>query len=80
MYEIVDMASETLSIRIRRDVKKRMRELKDVDWRKEIEGFIEMKIREREALKALDAVDKALSGVEASKEPAWRTIREFRER
>ncbi len=74
------MVSETLSIRIRRDVKKRMRELKDVDWRREIESFIEMKIREKEVLKALDAVDRALSGVEASREPAWRAIREFRER
>ena len=34
--KIVDMVSETLSIRIRRDVKKRMRKLKDVDWRSEI--------------------------------------------
>jgi len=29
-----------------------------------------MKIREKEALKALDAIDRALSGVEASEEPA----------
>jgi 23S rRNA maturation-related 3'-5' exoribonuclease YhaM len=57
-----------------------MRELKDVDWRREIESFIEMKIREKEVLKTLDAIDRALSGVEASKEPAWRTIRDFRER
>ena len=34
--KIVDMVSETLSIRIRRDVKKKMRKLKDVDWRSEI--------------------------------------------
>jgi hypothetical protein len=29
-----------------------------------------MKIGEKEALKALDAIDRVLSGVEASKEPA----------
>jgi hypothetical protein len=34
--EIVDMVSETLSIRIRRDVKKKMRKFKDVGWRREI--------------------------------------------
>jgi hypothetical protein len=33
-------------------------------------SFIEMKIREKEALKALDAIDRVLSGAEASKEPA----------
>lgn len=74
------MASETLSIRIRRDVKKRMKEMKDVDWRKEIESFIEMKIREKEILKTLTRIDEALSGVQASKEPVWQMIREFRER
>jgi hypothetical protein len=74
------MASETLSIRIRKDVKKRMKEFKDVDWRKEIESFIEMKIKEKEVLKTLNRIDEALSGVQASKEPAWKTIREFRER
>ncbi len=72
--------SEALSIRIRRDVKRRMRELRDVDWRREIEGFIEMKIRERELLKALGMIDAALSGVQASKEAAWQTVREFREK
>ncbi|MEM2929764.1 MAG: hypothetical protein QW797_02745 [Thermoproteota archaeon] len=74
------MVSETLSIRIRRDIKRRMRDLRDVDWRREIEGFIEMKIREKELLRALSMIDGALSGVEASKEAAWQTVREFREK
>jgi len=30
------MISETFSIRIRSDVKKKMRKLKDVNWRREI--------------------------------------------
>jgi len=41
------MGTVTLSIRIRRELKVKMDELKDVvDWRREIERFIENRIRE----------------------------------
>ncbi|MGC9001282.1 hypothetical protein [Caldisericum sp.] len=53
--------------------------MKEVDWRKEIELFIEKKAREVEVSKTLDTIDKALSEVEISREPAWQTIRESRD-
>jgi len=37
--------SEVLSIRIKKELKKAMREV-NIDWRKEIEKFIEEKIRQ----------------------------------
>ncbi len=74
------MRTETLSIRIRKELKERMNRLKNVDWRREIECFIEMKVREAEFFKTLNAIDEALSGVDVSREPAWQTIREFRDR
>ncbi|MCD6368751.1 MAG: hypothetical protein J7L38_03025 [Thermoproteales archaeon] len=74
------MRTATLSIRIREDLKVKMRELKGIDWRREIEEFIERRIREIELMKTLEAVREALKGVSASREPAWKTIRELRER
>jgi len=74
------MRTKTLSIRIRKDLKDKMDELKDIEWRKEIENFIEKRIKEIEALKLLEEIDKTLSDVQTSKEAAWQTIREFREK
>lgn len=80
MYTLfVNMVSETLSIRVRREIKRKMKEFKDVDWRREIESFIEMKIREKEVSKVLSKIDEALSRVQISEEPAWQAIRKFRE-
>ncbi|MEM4522872.1 MAG: hypothetical protein QW738_06655 [Nitrososphaeria archaeon] len=56
-----------------------MGKMKEVDWRKEIEAFIEMKVKEVEVFKTLNTIDRALSGVEVLKEPAWKTIRESRD-
>lgn len=68
-----------MSIRVRREIKRKMKEFKDVDWRREIESFIEMKIREKEVSKELSKIDEALSRVQISEEPAWQAIRKFRE-
>lgn len=73
------MGTATLSIRIRRELKEKMMELKDVDWRSEIEKFIEEKIKEAELRRVLNSINDILRDVGVSKEPAWKTIREFRE-
>ncbi|MBC7092146.1 MAG: hypothetical protein H5T50_09625 [Nitrososphaeria archaeon] len=51
----------------------------EVDWRKEIEIFIEKKVREVEISKTLNTIDKALSEIEISRESAWQTIRDSRD-
>jgi len=71
--------TETLSIRIRKDLKDKMRKVK-IDWRKEIEGFIESKIREIEAKEIIDYISSITASIPASSEPAWKSIREYRER
>ena len=42
-----------------------------MDWRREIELFIERRVREIEISRTLNVTDKALSDVQVSKEPAW---------
>jgi hypothetical protein len=65
------MHTETLSIRIRKDLKDKISKIKEVDWRREIELFIERRVREIEISRTLNVIDKALSDVQVSKEPAW---------
>jgi len=71
--------TETLSIRIRKDLKDKMKKVK-IDWRKEIEEFIESKIREIEAKEIIDYISSITANIPASSEPAWKSIREHRER
>ena len=73
------MSSEVLSIRIRRELKEKMREFGDVDWRREIESFIERRLKELELERVVKTVEKALESVPVSSEPAWKAIREIRE-
>jgi len=73
------VASEVLSIRIRRELKEKMREFGDVDWRKEIESFIEHRLKELELERIIKTVERALEDVPVSSEPAWKAIREVRE-
>ncbi len=70
--------STTLSIRIRRDLKEKMKKIK-IDWRREIEKFIEEKIKEVELKKILSEIDNVLKEIPKSEKPAWLTVREFRE-
>ncbi len=73
------MDTVVLSIKIRRVLKEKMDRFRDVDWGKEIETFIESKLRELELKQLLSAIDEALKNVAVAKESAWETIREFRE-
>ncbi len=74
------MRRVTLSIRIRSDLKEKMSRVRDIDWRREIEEFIERRIKEIELRRTLGVVDEILKDVSISEEPAWKSIREFRER
>ncbi|ABM81174.1 hypothetical protein [Hyperthermus butylicus] len=73
------MSTVTLSIRIRRELREKMKQFSHVDWRAEIEKFIEERIREEELRQLLDRIDRVLDTVEQGGEPAWKTIREYRE-
>lgn len=75
----INLSTTTLSIRIRKDLKEKMKKFKNIDWRREIEQFIEEKIRELELEEILNTIDNVLKDIPPSKEPAWKTIREMRE-
>lgn len=51
----------------------------DIDWRREIELFIENRIREHEKEKALNNIEKILGDIPVSETAAWEDIREDRE-
>lgn len=55
--------SEVLGIRIPRELKKAMEELKDVDWRKEIVEFLWKRVEMYKRLKVLKEVRKVLETV-----------------
>ena len=56
--------SEVLSIRIRKELREKMRKYGNIDWRKEIEEFIERRIREMEFEETVREVENLLRGVE----------------
>ncbi len=66
------------SVRISRELRERMKRV-GVNWRAEIEKFIEERLREEEFRETIRSVKEALEGVEPSREPAWEAIRESRE-
>ena len=72
------MPTAVLSIRIRRELKEKMERFSYIDWRREIERFIEERIREEELKDLLKRIDEVLADVTPSEEPAWRSIRMLR--
>jgi len=70
--------STVLSIRIRKELKNRMR-MTNIDWRREIERFIENRIREYERERALKNIEEILEDIPVSERAAWEDIREDRE-
>ena len=73
------MSTTVLSIRIRRDLKEKMEKYKNINWREEIEQFIETKICELEKHAILDEIKELLKDLPLSTVPAWKLIREDRE-
>lgn len=72
------MSTEVVSIRVRKDLKARMRALSGVRWQEEVERFLERRVKEEEQRAAMAEVDSALVGVKLSEEPAWKAIRDAR--
>ena len=70
--------NEVVSIRIPKELKKKMKEIK-INWSEEIRGFIEEKVREHTRAKRLKEIDEMLSGISAQKRCAARYIREDRD-
>ncbi|MDK2464059.1 MAG: hypothetical protein QI223_04720 [Candidatus Korarchaeota archaeon] len=66
------------SVRVSRELRERMKRV-GVNWRAEIEKFVEERLREEEFRGTIRSVRGALEGVEPSGEPAWEAIRESRE-
>ncbi len=56
-----------LSIRIRSDLKEKMKKYK-IDWKKEIEQFIENRIKELEAEEKKEKIEKLLEGMKEKDE------------
>lgn len=73
--------SEVLSIRIPRRLKEEMEELRDiVDWRREILGFLEERVRYYRRLRALREAEEVLSRHPVLPRGAgWRSVREDRD-
>ena len=57
-----------------------MKRFSNIDWRAEIERFIEERVRQEELKQLFSKIDKVLGDIEVSQEPAWKTIREYREK
>ena len=75
---MVYIMSSVLSIRIRKELKTMMKKV-NIDWRREIEDFIENRIKEYEKEKALNDINKILKDTTISDKAAWEDIREDRE-
>jgi len=72
--------SAVLSIRIPRELKEKMRELRDVDWRGEVVSFLIERVKYYERLRIIREVRKIIDEVPAA-EPgtASRYVREDRD-
>ncbi|MCS7139620.1 MAG: CopG family transcriptional regulator [Candidatus Nezhaarchaeota archaeon] len=72
--------SDVLSIRIPRDLKKSLEELKDVDWRGEIISFLNSRIEYYRRLKALAEARKVIEKLpEAPRGTTFSYVREDRD-
>lgn len=72
--------SDVLSIRIPRKLKEAMRELRDVNWRDEIVGFLAERVEYYRRLKVLEEVSRIIEKLpEAESGVAERCVREDRD-
>ena len=68
-----------LSIRIPKELKEKMKEYSNVDWKKVLIEAIEEKIKQLEAEKLLKEIEKMNKELEVSEVPAWKSVREDRD-
>ena len=70
--------NEVVSIRIPKELKKKMKEIK-INWSEEIRAFIEEKVREYTRIRKLKEIDEMLSEITTRKRCAARYVREDRD-
>ena len=72
--------SAVLSIRLPRELKERMKELRDVDWRKEIVSFLTERVKYYERLRIIKEVREVINKVpEIEPGTASKYVREDRD-
>ena len=70
---------DVLSVRIPKELKEKMKEYSNVDWKKVVIESIEEKIKQLEAEKILKEIEEMNRELEVSEVPAWRLTREDRD-
>ena len=70
---------DVFSIRIPKELKEKMKEYANVNWKEVIIESIEEKIKQLEAGKILREIEEMNKEIKTSKIPAWKMIREDRD-
>jgi len=70
---------EVFSMRIPKELKKKMKEYSTVDWKRVVIESIEEKLRQLEAEKVMKEIEDMNRELESSEIPAWKLIREDRD-
>ena len=63
---------DVLSVRIPKELKEKMKEYSNVDWKKVVIESIEEKIKQLEAEKILKEIEEMNRELEVSEVPAWK--------
>ncbi len=72
--------TEVFSIRIRKELKEVVKKYRDVDWKGLVEKLIEDVAAQKELERALKKLDVLLKDLSPTTEPAWKAVREAREK
>lgn len=70
---------EILSIPIPKEIKARLEEYKDFDWKKYLIEVLKRRLKEFEVQNLLSDIDRVNERLETSEIPSWRLIREERD-
>ena len=70
---------DVLSVRIPKELKEKMKEYSNVDWKKVVIESIEEKIKQLEAEKILKEIEEMNRELDVSEVPAWKLTREDRD-
>ncbi len=70
---------EVLSIPIPKEIKVRLEEYKDFDWKNYLVDVLKRRLKEFEVQNLLSDIDRVNERLETSEIPSWRLIREERD-
>lgn len=70
---------EILSIPIPKEIKSRLEEYKDFDWKQYLIEVLKRRLKEFEVQNLLSDIDRVNERLETSEIPSWRLIREERD-